>query len=148
MNKNWDFTLQVLFVLGLVGLAAGFYVTRLAPLRADNPNNQPIEPYAQFDSAFQFEQEEQRIITQIKVLKADYASNLAVFLEEKAKLETSVTLSDLEKREKLTVLKQIYSNVFFQHKLDLIDEQNLKLNELLKRKCLKFCTYQDLPNGF
>lgn len=145
MNKNWDLSLQVLFVVGLLLLVVGFYFTRISPLQAGGEGNKVVDPYSGYSMAFQFEQEEQRINTQIKVLKADYASNLAVFLEQKKQIEGNSILSELEKREKMAVLVQIYSQDFFQHKLDLIDEQQVKLKDLLAKKCLKFCTYEDLP---
>jgi len=144
MNKSWDTILQVLFVLGLLMVGGLFYLTRLAPLQANDQNHQVVDPYAEFTSAFQYEQEEQRLNTQIKVLKADYASNLEVYLQEKMRINSSVS-SELEKREKLTVLESLYSQEFFQHKLDLIDEQQKELAHLLDQKCLKFCTYLDLP---
>jgi hypothetical protein len=147
MSKNWDLTLQFLFGIGLIVLAGLFYLTRLAPLRADNPNNQPVDPYALYTSVYQFEQEERRLITSIKVRKSDYASDLAVFIQEKLKLEQMNGLSELEKREKMKVLEELYSAVYFQRKLDLIDEEQLQLDNLLKVKCLKYCTYEDLPGG-
>lgn len=146
MNKSWDTILQILFVIGLLMVAGLFYFTRLSPLQAGDQSNDVIDPYQQFTSAFQFEQEEERLNTQIKVLKSDYASNLEVYLQEKMKI-SSGELSELEKREKLTVLSNLYNQNFFQHKLDLIDEQQRKLADLLDKKCLKFCTYQDLPGG-
>jgi|GEM_PF-4146094 len=145
MNKNWDLTLQFLFVVGLIVLAGVFYLTRLVPLRAGNRDNQPIEPYAVYTSVYQFEQEERRLITSIKVRKSDYASDLAVYIQEKARLDQMYGLSELEKREKMKVLEELYSAGYFQRKLDLIDQEQEQLEHLLVMKCAKFCTYQDLP---
>lgn len=147
MNKSWDLTLQFLFGIGLIVLAGLFYLTRLAPLRAGDQDNQPVEPYAVYTSVYQFEQEERRLVTSIKVRKSDYASDLAVFIQEKLKLEQMNGLSELEKREKMKVLEDLYSAAYFQRKLDLIDQEQRQLEHLLSVKCAKFCTYQDLPGG-
>lgn len=146
MNKNWDLTLQFLFVVGLVLLAGAFYLTRLAPSRAGGEIDEMIDPYQLFSSVYQFEQEENRLETKIKVLKADYASDLSVFLSEKAQLDASQGLSQLEKREKLKVLEELYSTAYFQRKLDLIDQELRTLERLRQLKCAKYCLYQDLPN--
>lgn len=147
MNKNWDFPLQIVFVLGMLLIGAVFYMTRLLPSRADDNSGKQIDPYAVYSSVYQFEQEQVRLETQIKVLKADYASNLMVYIGQRGSVQSAQELPELEKREKLAVLDQIYGKDFFQRKLDLIEEQKVKLEDLLQKKCLKYCSYQDLPGG-
>jgi hypothetical protein len=145
MNKSWDLTLQFLFILGLIVLTGLFYVTRLAPSRAGS--EQVItDPYLEYTSVYQFEQEENRLLTRIKVLKADYASDLSVYLSEKADLERNAGLSELEKREKQAILDELYSNHYFQRKLESIDQENGQLEHLLEVKCSKYCVYGDLPS--
>lgn len=147
MRRNWDTTLQVVFVLGLMALAALFYLTRISNLRADDVDRLPLDPYAVYDSVYQFEQEERRLQTVIAGRKADYASAVATFIQEKASVMRVEGLSTLEKREKMEVLEALYTENYFQRKLDLIDQEQLQLKRLLQLKCAKFCVYQDLPVG-
>jgi hypothetical protein len=149
MNRIGDNLLQVIFVGGLVLIVITLYFTRMAGLNANDQlsNKGRGTEYENYVSAFQFEQEEKQILTRLDILKADYASDLLVYKNEKSKLENSDQLSETEKREKLTVLDGIYSQEYFARKIELIDEENLKLQTLRTAKCRKFCVYQDLPAG-
>lgn len=146
MNKIADSLLQIVFVGALVMVALTLYFTRIVNLRAGEQDLVPaVTGYEAFTSAFQFEREEQRIQTKIAILKAEYASDLIVYKQEKALIEVNEKLSDLEKREKNQILNGIYSTAYFERKLGLIDEQLAELNKLGEAKCRKYCTYQDLP---
>jgi hypothetical protein len=147
MNKLADFTLQAIFVGGIVIIALAIYFTRIVSIQAGDPQtNQHVGPYDNFVSAYQFEQEEKKILTKISVLKVDYASDLMVFKDEVEKIKTSFALSQLEKREKLYVLDAIYSNQYFQRKSDLIGQEQAVLTTLRDAKCQKYCVFQDLPS--
>jgi hypothetical protein len=148
MNRLGDTLLQIIFVGGLMLIIITFYFTRMAGLHAnDQFSGQNNDPYANLVSAYQFEQEENRILTRINILKADYASDLMVYKSEKKKLDQSNNYSTLEKREKLKVLDGLYSKEYFDRKIDLIDQEQAGLEALREAKCLKYCLYEDLPGG-
>ncbi len=146
MDRTKDNILQIVFVGALVAVALLFYFTRIAGLKAGDQVSSPtVLKYETFAGVYQFEQEERKIQTRIEMLKAEYASDLIVFQSERRQIEKLKDLSDLEKREKQEILKQIYSDQYFQRKIDLIEEQLLELDSLRQAKCRKFCVYQDLP---
>lgn len=142
-ESNWDRLWQIIFVAGLLLLALAFYWTRVAKLNAETDNQEM--PYSNYKTAFQFEQEEQKIKARVVALKAEYATLLVLYKSELDRVK-SFGYSELETREKLKALKELYSDDFFQKKLDLLDEENSKLMRLLVEKCKVFCTSDDLLN--
>jgi hypothetical protein len=148
LGRLGDHILQVVFVGALVLVVLTFYFSRIASLQAnDQINNGQNIPYSDLVTVYQYEQEEKNILTQIKILKADYASAINLYQTERLKVETSLELSELEKREKLQVLENKYSKQYFSRKLDLLDESQSKLALMREAKCAKFCLYLDLPVG-
>lgn len=143
-ESNWDKLWQMIFVAGIILLIFAFYSTRIAKIKAENSNNEM--PYSNYRTAFQFEQEEQKIKARTLSLKAEYASLLVLYKTELDKVK-NFGYSDLELREKIKALKELYSDDFFQKKLNLIDEENIKLERLLIEKCKVFCTSDDLLNA-
>ncbi len=148
MNRLGDTLLQIIFVGGLALIIITFYFTRMAGIQAnDQLAGENRTPFSGLVSVYQFEQEEQKIQTRINILKADYASDLMVYRSEKQKISQSDDLSPLEKREKTAVIEGIYSKEYFDRKIGLIDQEQAVLAELRRVKCLKYCLYEDLPDG-
>lgn len=140
-ESNWDRFWQIIFVAGIILLIFAFYWTRIVKTNAEIGNNDM--PYSNYRTAFQFEQEEQKIKARVMALKAEYASLLVLYKTELDRVK-AFGYSDLELREKIKALKELYSDDYFQKKLDLIDEENSKLGRLLSEKCKVFCTSDDL----
>jgi len=153
MRKSFDTFLQFVFFAGILLIFVFLYLTRIVHIRADDVNkfgsdmNVEIQ-YASLNTVYQFEQEEKKLITRINILKADYASSVINYANEKNKILESAVLSELEKREKLLSLESIYLNYSFERKLDLIAQENALLERLRGVKCEKFCVYRDLPADF
>lgn len=146
MERISDFTLQAIFVAGLIIIGLAIYFTRIIGLQAGDELVRGIEdPYDSYVSVYQFEQEEKQIETAITILKADYASDLMVYTQELDEIQKSGDYSELEKREKIRVLENIYSEKFFRRKMELIEEKQTVLKVLQEAKCQKFCVYEDLP---
>lgn len=83
MERISDFTLQAIFVAGLIIIGLAIYFTRIIGLQAGDELVRGIEdPYDSYVSVYQFEQEEKQIETAITILKADYASDLMVYTQE------------------------------------------------------------------
>ncbi len=144
MQKYQDLVLQLIFTVALLGVVFLMINLHQKPLQAVEEKDL-FNNYSNFQTIYQFEQEEDKLKMQINNLKIDYANSVNNYLKSKEKLE-SLNLSTLEYREKLNQLDQIYSSQYFQKKLDLIDEQQKILSNLLEYKCQKYCTYQDLPS--
>jgi len=142
-NKWGDLFLQVIFVLGLILVIVVFYFSRIGNLKAVDKNVNSFG-FENLQTAFQFEQEQLKIEARIKVLKADYAGDLVLYRSQLAKIDASMDYSDLEKREKLKVLNDLYSQKYFDRKEALIEQENLSLENLQRLKCAKFCTSEDL----
>jgi hypothetical protein len=140
-----DLFLQVLFVLGLILVVVVFYFTRIGNLKADDKNVNTFG-FENLQTAFQFEQEELKIMARIKMLRVDYANDLMLYRSLLAKINASTDYSDLEKREKLKVLNDLYSQEYFDRKEASIEQENLSLENLERLKCAKFCTSEDLLN--
>lgn len=146
IGLRWgDLFLQVLFVFGLIVIIAVFYFNRIDNLKADEEN---VTSYGfeNLQTAFQFEQEELKIEARLKLLRVDYASSLTLYRSQLTRINASLEYSELEKREKLKVLNDLYSQQFFDRKGALIEQENLSLENLQRLKCAKFCTSEDLLN--
>lgn len=144
MQKYQDLVLQLIFTIALLGVVFLMINLRQKPLQAVEEKNS-FNNYSNFQTIYQFEQEEDKLKMQINNLKIDYANSVNNYLKAQENLN-SLNLSTLEYREKLNQLNQIYNSQYFQKKIDLIDEQQKILNNLMEYKCQKYCTYQDLPN--
>lgn len=145
MNRLADNLLQIVFVTGIIIVMIIIYVTRISGIRANDQIETFEFAYLKYQTVYQFQQEELRLQSKIRLLKAEYAAELTLFQSELEKVDSSLELSALEKREKRDVLRSIYSEQYFHRKLSLIDQERLILDNLLKTKCLKYCVYQDLP---
>lgn len=143
MERKIDTFLQIFFVLALVVVVLMFYLGRVVRTGAVNKGGE--SSYEAYVSAFQFEQEESKLRSRIRLLQSDYAQSLVVYRSELMNINDFGGYSELEKREKIRILEQVYSPDFFQKKLDLLDEENAKLTKLLTRKCQVFCVSSDLP---
>lgn len=141
--KWGDLFLQALFVLGLILVVVVFYFSRIGNLKAEDKNVTSFG-FENLQTAYQFEQEELKIEARIKALKADYANDLVLYRSQLNKIEAAVDYSELEKREKLKVLHDLYSQEYFDRKEALIEQENLNLENLERLKCAKFCTSEDL----
>jgi hypothetical protein len=139
LDKLW----QLVFAAGIAVLILLFYLTRIAPISANGDLKE--QNYQQYKTAYEFEQEEQKLVARINALKSEYAAVLFIYKKELESIENS-QYSLLEIREKKALLNQIYSDDFFQKKLDLIDEEKKKLDLLLSEKCRIFCVIDDLPD--
>lgn len=139
LDKLW----QLVFAAGIAVLILLFYLTRIAPISANGDLKE--QNYQQYKTAYEFEQEEQKLVARINALKSEYAAVLFIYKNELESVENS-QYSHLEIREKKALLNQIYSDDFFQKKLDLIDEEKKKLDLLLNEKCRIFCVIDDLPD--
>ncbi len=142
-NRLGDLFLQIVFVIGLIAVVAVFYFSRVGGLKADDKDLQSYG-FENLQTAFQFEQEELKIRARISVLKVDYANDLLLYRAQIAKIDSSTDYSELEKREKLKVLRDLYSTEYFERKSGLLSQENLNLENLLRLKCAKFCTSDDL----
>lgn len=148
MERITDFTLQAIFVAGLIIIGLAIYSTRIIGLQARvEGQGNPEGPYDNYVSVYQFEQEEKQIETAVTILKTEYASDLIVYKNELKEINASRDYSELEKREKIKVLENIYSAKYFRRKLELIEEKQAILEALREAKCQKFCVYEDLPDG-
>ncbi len=153
MGRLLDTFLQLLFVAGIIVVVLLLYFTRIAPLRADNAADgltneaRAGEQYADLQTVYQFEQEERRLRTRIGLLRAEYAAAVTDYAGERKLIESSALISELEKREKLSVLQSVYPDSYFARKLELIDQEQAQLELLLSEKCKKYCLPDDLPAG-
>lgn len=137
-NTN-DTVLQIVFVLALFVVVALFYWTRIVGIKASTPEKTDLDNYAN-STAFQLEQEENAIKSRIRTLKVDYTNELLNYRDELARVNNSLEWSELEKKEKLNYLNELYSEDHFRQKQDLIDQENKKLERVKKVECIKFCT--------
>lgn len=141
-SKNWDLFLQMAFVLGLVFIVLLFYFTRIAPGKADD-GKQSITTPKEY-TYFEFVQYEDQLKSKIRSLQIDYSNSVQNYQKALQELQKS-GLNELELREKTNSLKKIYSQEFFDKKIELLDLAERQLDELEMLKCQKFCTYEDLP---
>ena len=147
VTRFTDSLLQIGFVTGIILVMMLIYFTRISGISANDQRlNFSNGLYSEFQSVYQFEQEEARIQTKIYILQAEYANDLTNFQFELNKIDLSEEMSELEKREKITVLTGIYSDLYFDRKLALIDQEKSVIEGLKKAKCQRYCVYQDLPN--
>lgn len=148
MKRFADSFLQLIFVFGVIIVIMIIYFTRISGIRA-NDEQQKVNDgaYADFQTFYQFQQEEIRLNSKLAILKAEYAADVNVYQRELQKVQSSADLTELEKREKIELLQEIYSNSYFDRKLALIDQEKAVLEYLLDTKCQKFCVYQDLPES-
>lgn len=143
-SKNWDLVLQASFVVALVFVGMLFYFTRIAPGKADDGKNLPDKPKEY--TYFEFVQYEDQLKSKIKSLQVDYGNSVQNYQNALLKLQQS-GLNELELREKINSLKNIYSQDFFDKKIELLDLAQQQLKDLETLKCQKFCTYEDLPSS-
>jgi hypothetical protein len=142
-QRSNDLLLQMLFVCGLILVIALFYWTRIVGLKANNQDSLPADQYAN-STAYELEQAEQQIQAKIKILQADYANDLVTFQKETIRIKSSTDFTDLEKKEKLKYLNDLYSDDHFKNKQDLIDQEYRKLENLKRVECAKFCDISNL----
>jgi hypothetical protein len=152
MEKRSDVILQLVFVTGLLLVLLMIYFTRIAPSRAGEEVAKTYQDnvamqYADLQNVYQFEQEERRLLTRIELLRADYAAAVIDYRQEREKIELSGQLSSLEKRERMAALEKIYSQSYFDRKMELIEQEQSLLDRLRQLKCDKFCSYEDLPDA-
>lgn len=144
-NRWGDLMLQTLFVLALIGLIFLFYFTRISGIKAGDENVEINNGNLQ--TAYEFEQEQLKIEGKLRVLKVDYANDVVIYRAQINKIANSNDFSELEKKEKINVLNELYSEEYFKRKESLIDQENQKLENLKKLICQKFCTIDDLENS-
>lgn len=143
-SKNWDLALQTAFVVGLCFLSLLFYFTRIAPGKADDGKTLLDKPKEY--TYFEFVQYEDQLKSKIKSLQVDYSNSVQNYQNALVELQLS-GLNELELREKTNSLKKIYSQEFFDKKIELLDLAQQQLEDLETLKCQKFCTYEDLPSS-
>lgn len=143
-HKNWDLVLQFVFIIGLVFFAVVFYFTRIVPGKADD-GKQSIGTQKEY-TYFEFLQYEDQLKSKIRSLQVDYTNSVQNYQSALLKLRLS-GIDELELREKEKSLKTIYSQEFFDKKIELLDIAQKQLEDLEKLKCQKFCTYEDLPSS-
>ena len=142
-KQSYDLVLQVIFVMAMIVLLLVFYWTRVVGIKASTQQNVFIDDFANL-TAFQLEQEIALSSARIKGLQVDYSSGLLNFQREIQKVNSSLELSELEKREKLKYLKDLYSEDYFNTKQALIDQEYRKIENLKRIECAKFCDISDL----
>lgn len=142
-KRSYDWLWQLIFVFALLIVMGTIYLTRTSGIKASDTQNTIDNNYSN-SSAFQLEQEQARIEAKIKILKADYANDLINYRLVLNKVNNSLELTDLEKKEKLKYLNDLYSETYFKRKEDLIDQENAKLENLKRIECAKFCDASSL----
>ena len=132
MRRLGDFFLITIFAVLLIGTVTTFIVSRFGFGDWGKGNGKL--------TAFELITEEQKAISELNVLKSNYAQSIVDYQSKLKEIDASVELTDVEKAERRGLLNKYYSKDFFNQQTILMDQKQSLIDQLEKQKCQFTCS--------